>query len=167
MAIWHKLLYLIGKQPNTDLRTFEIPEYLQVSINTLAQHEGRPAHELILDIVAAGLTQYSTHDRVWKQWESLSNREKEATAGVCLGYTNGQIAAAMGITEGGVKFHLGNVYSKFRVKNRIKLRRKLAGWKFLPPSKVSQKTRLGWNILPWIKTSQKAHMIGTKGTNQT
>jgi DNA-binding CsgD family transcriptional regulator len=167
MAIWHTLLSWIGLRPTPDLRTFMIPEHLQVSIDTLAQYEGRPVHELLPDIVAAGLTQYSTMDRVWKKWESLSDREKEATAAVCLGYSNGQVAAAMGITEAGVKFHLRNVYAKFRVKNRMGLRRKLAGWKFLPPAKDSQKVRSRWSVLPWIKIPQKAHMIGIKNTNRS
>jgi len=130
MSILHRLLYRIGLRPTPGPRTYEINESLNVSLSTLAQHEGRPEHELILDIVAAGLTQYSTNDKVWKQWESLTDREKEATAGVCLGYTNGQIAADMGITEAGVKFHLRNVYAKLKVKNRVGLRKKFIGWDF-------------------------------------
>jgi DNA-binding CsgD family transcriptional regulator len=130
MSILHTLLYWIGLRPTPGPRIYVIPDSLQVSISTLAQHEGRPNHELILDIVAAGLTQYSTNDKVWKKWESLTDREKEATAGVCLGHTNGQIAADMGIGEAGVKFHLRNVYAKLKVKNRVGLRKKFAGWDF-------------------------------------
>lgn len=130
MAIWHKLLYWIGLRPNPGPRTYEIAESLQVSIATLAEHEGRPEHDLLPDIVAAGLTQYSTNDRVWRKWESLTPREQEVTALACLGHTNGQIAVRMGVTEAGVKFHLRNVYAKFQVKNRAKLRQKLAGWDF-------------------------------------
>ena len=85
-------------------------------LQTLAKHEGRPEDELFPDILAAGLTQYSTNDRIWKKWEALTPREQEVTALVCLGYTNGQMAARMGITEAGVKFHLRNVYAKFEVK---------------------------------------------------
>jgi len=139
MSILHTLLYWIGLSPTPGPRTYVIPESLQVSVNTLAQHEGRPEHELILDIVAAGLTQYSTNDKVWKQWESLTDREKEATAGVCLGRSNGQIAADMGITEAGVKFHLRNVYAKLKVKNRAGLRKKFTGWDFTGWMKIYQK----------------------------
>lgn len=137
MTIWHTLLYWIGLSPTPGPRTYVIPESLDVSITTLAQHEGRPNHELILDIVASGLTQYSTNDKVWKQWESLTPREQEATALTCLGYTNGQMAVKMGITESGVKFHLRNVYAKLKVKNRIKLRKKFAGWDFTGWLKLS------------------------------
>jgi DNA-binding CsgD family transcriptional regulator len=143
MAIWDTLLYWIGLRPTPGPRTYEITESLHVSLTTLAQHEGRPEHELLPDILAAGLTQYSTKDRIWKKWESLTPREQEVTALVCLGYTNGQVAVRMGITEAGVKFHLRNVYSKFQVKNRGKLRQKLAGWDFTG----------------WLKLSQSFHLV--------
>ncbi len=130
MSILHKLLYRIGLRSTPGSRKFEIAESLVVSIATLANHEGRPEHELLPDILAAGLTQYSTKDRIWKKWESLTPREQEVTALVCLGFTNDEMAARMGVTEGGVKFHLGNVYSKFKVKSRAKLRQKLTGWDF-------------------------------------
>ncbi len=130
MSILQRLLYWIGLRSDPGPRKYEVAAPLQVSLTTLAKHEGRPEHELFPDIVAAGLTQYSAKDRVWKKWESLTLREQEATALVCLGYTNRQIAARMGVTEAGVKFHLGNVYSKFRVRNRAKLRQMLAGWDF-------------------------------------
>jgi DNA-binding CsgD family transcriptional regulator len=130
MSILRTLLYWIGLRSTPGPRKYEIAESLQASLTTLANHEGRPEHELLPDILAAGLSQYSTKDRIWKKWESLTPREQEVTALVCLGFTNDEMAARMGVTEGGVKFHLGNVYSKFRVKSRAKLRKKLTGWDF-------------------------------------
>ena len=130
MSIWQRLLYWIGLRSDSGPRKYEVTAPLQVSINTHAKHEGRPEHELFLDIVAAGLTQYSTNDRVWKKWESLTPREQEVTALVCLGYSNGQMAARMGITEAGVKFHLRNVYAKFELQKRSQLRQIFAGWDF-------------------------------------
>jgi DNA-binding CsgD family transcriptional regulator len=130
MSIWQRLLYWIGLRPTPGPRKYEIAESLQVSLTTLAQHEGRPEDELLPDIVAAGLTQYAANDRLWKKWESLTPREQEVTALVCLGFTNRQMAARMSVTEAAVKFHLRNAYAKFRVKNRGKLRQILAGWNF-------------------------------------
>ena len=130
MSILQRLLYWIGLRSDPGPRKYEVAAPLQVSLTTLAQHEDRPEHELFSDIVAAGLTHYSTNERTWKKWESLTPREQEVTAFVCLGYANGQIAVRMGITQAGVKFHLRNVYSKFEVKNRAQLRQTLAGWDF-------------------------------------
>lgn len=121
-------------------RHFEIPESLLVSVITLAQYERRPVAEILLDILAAGLTQYSTKERVWKQWESLTEREKEAAALVCLGCSNGQIATRMTITPAGVKFHLRNAYAKCRVKNRAMLRKKFRGWDFKSYAKFTPGT---------------------------
>jgi len=130
MSILQRLLYWICLRSDPGPRKYEVTVPLQVSLTTLAKQEDRPSDELFLDIVAAGLTQYSTNDRVWKEWESLTPREQEVTAFVCLGFTNRQMAWRMGITEAGVKFHLGNVYSKLQVKKRAKLREKFAGWDF-------------------------------------
>ncbi|SRR6266498_4745611 len=130
MSILQRLLYWIGLRSDPGSRKYEVTAPLQVSLKTLAQHEGRPEDELFPDILAAGLTQYSTNDKIWKKWESLTPREQEVTALVCLGYSNGQMAARMGITEAGVKFHLRNVYAKFEAKKRSQLRQIFAGWDF-------------------------------------
>ena len=130
MSILQRLLYWIGLRSNPGPRKYEIAESLQVTLTTLAKHEGRPEHELLPDLLAAGLTHYSTNDRIWKKWESLTPREQEVTALVCLGYTNGQVAVRMQITEAGVKFHLRNVYAKFELKNRAQLRQTFKGWDF-------------------------------------
>src|SRR5688572_26858628 len=102
MAILDTLRSWFSQRSNPDSQIFEIPEHLLASISTLAKHEGRPEHELLPDILAAGLTQYSTKDRIWKKWESLTPRERDVTALVCLGFSNGEIAAHMVITESGV-----------------------------------------------------------------
>ena len=142
MSIWQRLLYWIGLRPTPGPRMYEIAETLQVSLTTIAKHEGRPEHDLLPDILAAGLTEYVTNDRLWIKWESLTPREQEATALVCLGFTNGQMAIRMGVTEATVKFHLRNVYSKFDVKNRAKLRQIFAGWDFSLWLKFPTRTHL-------------------------
>ena len=130
MSIWQRFLYLIGLRPNPGPHTYEISDSMQVTLATLAQHEGRPEHELIPDLLAAGLTQYASKDKLWKIWESLTPREQEVTALICLGYSNGQMATRLGVTEAGVKFHVHNVLSKFDVKKRAELRQILADWDF-------------------------------------
>lgn len=48
----------------------------------------------------------------------LSAREREVLAEVARGYANKQIAKRLGITEGTVKAHLGNVYRQIGVLDR-------------------------------------------------
>ena len=130
MSIWKKFLYLIGKRPTPGPRTYEIDESLQVTLSTLAKHEGRPEHEIIPDILAAGLIQYQSVDKLWPKWESLSPRERDIAALTCLGYTNRQISVRLSLSPETIKTHVRNVLIKFGVNSKAELRHILAGWDF-------------------------------------
>ena len=132
MSIWDRLRYLIGKRPTPDPRTYhlELSDSLQVSLSTIAKDEGRPEHELIPELLNAGLTQYSSNERLWKKWESLSPREKDVAALVCLGYTNREIAARLNISPETVKARLETALQKFHITKRTELRVLLANWDF-------------------------------------
>lgn len=123
-------MYLIGLRPTPGPRTYEISESLHSTLSTLAQHEGRPAHELIPDILAAGLDRYRSLDELWPRWESLSPREQEVTAFTCLGYTNRQMAARLGLSPETIKTHVHNALLKFGLKKKSDLRQALASWDF-------------------------------------
>ncbi len=132
MSIWDRFLYLIGLRPTPGPRTyrFDVSDSLQITLSTLAHDEGRPEHELIPELLNAGLTQYTAHERVWKKWESLTAREKDVVAFVCLEYTSSEIAARLSISPDTVKARLANVFRKFEVHKRSELRRLLARWDF-------------------------------------
>ena len=103
---------------------------MQVTLTTLAQHEGRPEDELIQNLLAAGLTHYYETEELWKQWESLSPREKEVAALVCLGHTNKGIAEKLVISPETVKTHLRNALNKFNMNSKAELRSALQDWDF-------------------------------------
>jgi DNA-binding CsgD family transcriptional regulator len=130
MSIWQRFLYLIGKRPKPGPHTYEINESLQVTLSTIAKHEGRPEHELLPDLLAAGLTQYRSVDELWPKWESLSPREQDVAALTCLGYTNRQIAARLSLSPETIKTHVRNVSFKFDVNSKAELRHILANWDF-------------------------------------
>jgi len=130
MSIWERFLYLIGKRPTPGPRTYEINESMQVTLATLAKHEGRPEHELIPDLLAAGLTQYRSIDELWPRWESLSPREQDVAALTCLGLTNRQIAARLSLSPETIKTHVRNILFKFGVNSKAELRHSLASWDF-------------------------------------
>ena len=132
MSIWDRFLYLIGLRPTPGPRTyhFDASESLRVTLSTLATDEGRPEDELIPDILVAGLTQYEARERLWNTWQTLSPREKDVAAFVCLGYTNRQIAAQLNISPYTVKDRLSSVFRKFDVQNRNDLRLLLSIWDF-------------------------------------
>ena len=132
MSIWDRLLYLIGLRPTPGPRTyhFDASESLQVTLSTLSSDEGRPEHDLIPDILAAGLTQYTANERLWDRWESLSPRERDVTALVCLGYTNREIAARLNISPDTVKDRISSVFRKFNINKRNDLRALFSYWDF-------------------------------------
>ena len=132
MSIWDRFLYLIGLRPTPGPRTyhFDASESLHVTLSTLASDEGRPEDELIPDILVAGLTQYEARERLWNTWETLSPREKDVAAFVCLGYTNRQVAAHLNISPYTVKDRLSSVFRKFDVHKREDLRLLLSIWDF-------------------------------------
>ena len=121
---------MIGLRPISAPRKYGLTESMQVTLTTLSQHDGRPEEVLIQDLLAAGLTHYYSSDELWKKWESLSPREQEVAAYVCLGYTNKQIAQKLSISPETVKSHVRNVLIKFNLGSRSELRLSLHEWDF-------------------------------------
>jgi len=130
MSILRKLLSRIGLRPISAPRKYQVSESMQVTLTTLAQHEGRPEDELIQNLLAAGLSHYYETEELWKQWESLSPREKEVTALVCLDHTNKGIAERLFISPETVKTHLRNALIKFNMSSKVELRSALQDWDF-------------------------------------
>ena len=130
MSILQRLLYWIGLRSNPGPRYYEISESFQVTLSTLAKHEGRPEHELAQDLFAAGLTQYRSIDELLPKWNSLSAREQQVTALTCLGLTNRQIAVRLSLSPETIKTHVRNVLIKFSINSKEELRRILKGWDF-------------------------------------
>jgi two-component system nitrate/nitrite response regulator NarL len=131
MSIWKRLLYLIGLRPDPGPRYYKVSESFHVTLSTLAAHAGRPETEFAQELLAAGLTHYYSLDELWKKWETLTPREREVTALICLGYTNRQAAARMSVTSETVKFHVHNILEKFGVKSRSQLQQLLSSWDWI------------------------------------
>jgi DNA-binding CsgD family transcriptional regulator len=132
MSIWDRFMYLIGLRQTPGPRTYhvDVSDSFQVTLATLASDEGRPESELIPELLNAGLTQYTSNERLWKKWEALSPREKDVTALVCLGYTNREIGARLSISPETVKDRLGTALYKFNITKRTQLRLLFANWDF-------------------------------------
>jgi DNA-binding CsgD family transcriptional regulator len=130
MSIWQRLLDKIGKRPTSGPRKYEISESLQVTLATIAKHEGRPEDELLPDILEAGLTQYISKDKLWNRWQSLTAREQDVAALACLGYTNKEIARHLHISPDTVKVRLQRALMKFGLNSRAQLRMLLEDWDF-------------------------------------
>jgi DNA-binding CsgD family transcriptional regulator len=111
-------------------RYFKFSESTLVTLKTLSAHEGRPEDKLAQDLIAAGLSQYYSVDELMEKWETLSARERDVAALICLGYTNELIAERLVIAPNTVKTHVTNVLRKFQVSSRYEIQNIFAEWDF-------------------------------------
>lgn len=58
--------------------------------------------------------------------ELLTEREREVAGGLCMGLSNKEMAERYGITERTIKAHLGSIFRKLSVQDRVGLALKLA-----------------------------------------
>ena len=85
-------------------------------------------HQDLLDAVRRALVEHRSHFDEAKQivairsnFAALTAREKEIIAFVTAGLMNKQIAAQLGINEGTVKMHRGNIMRKMRARSLAEL----------------------------------------------
>lgn len=130
MSIWKFICYWIGLRSDPGPRYYKFSESTQVTLKTLSEHEGLPEHKLAQHLIAAGLSEYYSTDELMQKWESLSARERDVAALICLGYSNQEIAVRLVITTGTVKTHITNLLRKFQLNSRYELRNLLSHWDF-------------------------------------
>jgi len=130
MSIWKLICYWIGLRSDPGPRYYKFSESTQVTLKTLSEHEGLPEHKLAQNLIASGLSQYYSTDELMQKWETLSARERDVAALVCLGYSNQEIAERLVITTGTVKTHITNILSKLQLTSRYELRNLFEGWDF-------------------------------------
>ncbi|MGD0003163.1 MAG: LuxR C-terminal-related transcriptional regulator [Anaerolineaceae bacterium] len=111
-------------------RTFHFDERLIESLQDLAQREQRSTEELAASLLVQAIQQRQAVNARQQDWWSLSPREQEVAALVCLNYTNRQIASLLSISPETVKSHIRNVLYKFNLHNKQELKQSLEEWDF-------------------------------------
>ena len=87
-------------------------------------------HTLLDDLLTSGLAEQDTRRELLAYWDSLTLREQQVVALICLGYTNRQIAVRLGLSVETVKTHIRNVLLKFRIHSKTDLRLLFSSWDF-------------------------------------
>ena len=132
MSLLKRLLsYLMGESDNPEpTRVFLQDEELIAVIKDVARQQSRAEEDVIADFTKVGLNQFLTQSELQDRWDSLSHREKQVVALVCLGSRNYEIAQTLGIAPETVKTHLQHVYDKLHLRSRKELRLALKDWDF-------------------------------------
>jgi ATP/maltotriose-dependent transcriptional regulator MalT len=119
-----------GKKGAENPRVFLQDEELVAVIRDVAQQQHRAEADVMADLTKIGLNQFLNQTELEARWASLSHREQQVVALICLGYRNHEIAQTLVIAPETVKTHLQRVFDKFNLRSRKELRLALKNWDF-------------------------------------
>ncbi len=108
--------------------TLEVDTLL--TLRRIARQEKRTPEEVANQYLDDALRDLQSQEENWRKWQSLTPREQEVVALICLHYTSRQISAMLAISPETVKSHVEHIMEKFDVRDRNTLRRLLSGWDF-------------------------------------
>ena len=121
---------LENKKGNDESRIFLQDEEIVTLVRNAAKQQGRSEEEIITDFTKAGWDQLQQATEMEERWDSLSRREQQVGALICLGHRNYQIAEILVIAPETVKTHLQNIFTKFNLRSSKELRLVLKDWNF-------------------------------------
>ena len=119
------------KKGEDEPRIFLKDEEIVTLVRKVAQQQGRSEEEVMADFTKAGWDQLQQENEMMERWDSLSQRERQVVALICLGYRNYQIAEKLVIAPETVKTHLQNIFAKFNLRSSKELRFALKDWNFI------------------------------------
>ena len=100
------------------------------SLQLIAEREQRTPEEIANQLLEDALRSHQAQEENWQRWQTLTPREQEIAALICMNYTSRQVAARLYISPETVKTHVEHILSKFGVSDRNLLRMMLSGWDF-------------------------------------
>jgi len=122
MPLWERFRQLWKRSQPETKRIYTLDDPLHIELINIAIQENRTQEEITANVLAAGMYQYRRKDELLRLWYSLSLRERDVTALTCLGLTNRQMAARMGISPETVKSYLETALHKLGLRSKAELR---------------------------------------------
>ena len=110
-------------------RAFSYDGQFAMTLTEIATRQNRDQSEVLQSILKAGVDELLRSEKCTAAWETLSPREQEVTALICMGYSSYEIASILCISYDTVRTHSKHVYVKFNLK-RKELREALKDWRF-------------------------------------
>jgi DNA-binding CsgD family transcriptional regulator len=131
MSIWHTFQKFFRPETTpASQRSFALEGDLLLSLEQLAQYRGTTPRKVAADLLARELQSVEVEHETWEKWQSLTEREQQVAALICLQYRTQQIATRLQIAPETVRSHVHNILHKMELPNRIAMRQLLAGWDF-------------------------------------
>ncbi|HEY3476734.1 MAG TPA: LuxR C-terminal-related transcriptional regulator [Anaerolineales bacterium] len=132
MSLLKRLMQaLLGERDRTQpSRVYLQDEELIAVIRDVARQQRRAEEEVMADFTKVGLKQFLNQNELETRWTSLSQREQQVVALICLGYRNYEIAQTLVIAPETVKTHLQRIFDKFHLRSSKELRLALKDWDF-------------------------------------
>jgi DNA-binding CsgD family transcriptional regulator len=130
MNLWQRLNAIFQRERNSGGREFAFDEQVLQSLQEVARRENRSEQEVAAGLLRRALAERQSMDAAWNIWATLTPREQDMAALICLNYTTRQIAVRLGISPNTVKTHVENMLEKFGLRSRRELREMLDGWDF-------------------------------------
>jgi DNA-binding CsgD family transcriptional regulator len=132
MVLFQRIVRAIRNQffPDKTAKSFQLDVNTMRSLRFIADREQRSLEEIANQILDDALRSHEAQEENWLHWQSLTPREQEIAALVCLNYTTRQIASMLHISPETVKSHVERVLLKFDAADRQALRMILSGWDF-------------------------------------
>ena len=118
------------KEGKEETRLFLQDEELIAAVRDVAKQQKRSEKEMIAEFTKVGLNQFLTQNDLENRWSSLSQREQQVVALICLGHRNYEIANILSIAPETVKTHLQRIFDKFHLRSSKELRLALKDWNF-------------------------------------
>jgi DNA-binding CsgD family transcriptional regulator len=109
--------------------TFSLDNQLNLSLREIAREPQRDQREVLDEVLRAGVDEILRAGKYAASWNSLSPREQEVTALICLGQSSYEIAEILSVSYDTVRSHSKQIYRKFGL-NRKQMRQALRDWRF-------------------------------------
>jgi DNA-binding NarL/FixJ family response regulator len=103
---------------------------LQLRPTNSATQEKRNLEKYASDSPAVSLPYDPNKDPLYQRWLSLSPRDQDIIALICLGYTNDQMAHRLGISAQTIKSYVQTVFNKLALRSKTEIRLTFFGWDF-------------------------------------
>lgn len=133
MSPWHRLLRALRRAAQSlrlAVRLLQLEDDASQALQALAKRERCSEGEIAAELLAIALVQRQIAEANLCRWESLTPREQQVAALICLNMTNQEIAERLYVSPETVKTHIRNVLYKFNLHSKVDLRQMLSDWDF-------------------------------------